>query len=75
MSLHDAIQNHINDLQKLLNETTEQALIDKARELWGQDDSRYEVLEQFVKSSSKFNKQAKPAEPESGHTSENKSVK
>jgi hypothetical protein len=75
MSLHNAIQNYINDLQDLLNETTEQALIDKARELWGQDDVRYEVLEQFVESPSKFNKPPKPPAPESGQGNDNKPVK
>jgi hypothetical protein len=75
MSVHNAIQNYIHDLQDLLKETNEQALIDKARELWGQDDARYEVLEQFVESPSKFNKPAKPAEPEPSNTSENKPVK
>jgi hypothetical protein len=62
MSLHDDIQSHINELQELLKETNEDTLLDKAREQWGEDDSRYEVLEQFVESpsSSRFSKQAKP---------------
>jgi gamma-glutamylcysteine synthetase len=65
MNLHDAIRNDINDLQKLLNETTEQALIDKARTLWEkddipiEDDARYEVLEHFLESE-KFAKTAGP---------------
>jgi hypothetical protein len=104
MSLHDDLQNYIHELQALLQETHEQALIDKARDLWGQDDARYEVLEQFVASSGDrfakpanppareqrvkkmcniasigsidfFEKPAEPPAPESGHTSENKSVK
>ena len=61
MSLHDDLQNYIHELQALLQETHEQALIDKARDLWGQDDARYEVLEQFVASSGdRFNKPADP---------------
>ena len=80
MSLHDEIQIHINELQNLLQETNEETLLDKAREQWGEDDSRYEVLEQFVKSpsssKSKFNKQAKPmgSEPKPSQTEENKPV-
>ncbi len=82
MSLHDDIQIHINELQDLLKETNEDTLLDKAREQWGEDDSRYEVLEQFVKSpspsSSRFNKQAKPLAPEPGQDGgsvQNKPVK
>jgi len=67
MSLHDNIQNYINELQDLLLETDEQKLLDKAYSKWREDDSRYEVLEQFVESpsSSKFSKPANPPAPES----------
>jgi len=67
MTLHNNIQNYINDLQDLLKVTDEQALIDKARTLWeeGQDDARYEVLEQFLESE-KFAKPPDPPAPESG---------
>jgi len=67
MSIHDDIQSHINELQELLQETDEETLLDKAREQWGEDDSRYEVLEQFVESpsSSRFSKPADPPAPES----------
>jgi hypothetical protein len=81
MSLHDDIQSHINELQDLLKETNEDMLLDKAREQWGEDDSRYEVLEQFVESpsSSKFSKPAAPPAPESGSNNDssvqNKPVK
>jgi len=67
MSLHDKIQSHINELQDLLLETDEQKLLDKAYSKWREDDSRYEVLEQFVESpsSSRFSKPADPPAPES----------
>lgn len=52
MNLHNEIQNHISELQDLLTETDEQKLLNKARKQWGEDDSRYEVLEQFVTTSS-----------------------
>lgn len=58
MSLHNDIKNYINELQELLNETDEQKLIDKAYAKWGEDDSRYEVLEQFVESSRGSSKSA-----------------
>ncbi len=64
MPLHDEIKKYINDLQELLTETTEQALIDKARTLWKEDDARYEVLEQLL-DSEKFKTQAEPPAPES----------
>ncbi len=51
MNLHNEIQIHINELQDLLTETDEQKLLNKARKQWGEDDSRYEVLEQFVTTS------------------------
>ncbi|MDM8568325.1 hypothetical protein QUF50_02180 [Thiotrichales bacterium HSG1] len=51
MNLHNNIQSYIKELQELLNETDEQKLIDKAYVKWGEDDSRYEVLEQFIESS------------------------
>jgi len=50
MNLHNNIQNYVNELQNLLHETDEQALIDKASEVWKKDDARYEVLEQFWES-------------------------
>jgi hypothetical protein len=78
MSLHDEIQNHINELQDLLKETNEETLLDKAREQWGEDDSRYEVLEQFVESpsSSRFRKPPDPPAPEPGQDGgSNKPVK
>jgi len=76
MSLHDDIQNHINDLQKLLNETTEQALIKKARELWGKEDYRFKVLKQFVASSGdRFSQSADPADIKPDHDLGNKPVK
>ena len=75
MSLHDDIQNHINDLQKLLNETTEPALIKKARELWGKEDYRFKVLKQFVASSGdRFAKPADPPAPEPSGGQDNKPV-
>ncbi|HEW98570.1 MAG: hypothetical protein DRR16_07595 [Candidatus Parabeggiatoa sp. nov. 3] len=78
MSLHDDIQSHINDLQKLLNETTEPALIKKARELWEKEDYRFKVLKQFVASSGdRFAKQADPPKdikPDNNEP-ENKAVK
>jgi len=81
MSLHDDIKIHINELQNLLKETNKDTLLDKARKQWGEDDSRYEVLEQFVESpsSSRFNKQPKPPAPEpsgqEGGSVQNKPVK
>lgn len=83
MNLHDAIKNYIHELQDLLQETDEGTLLDKAAELWGEDDSRYEVLEKFVESpsssESRFNKQPKPPAPEPSHGSDptlrNKPVK
>jgi len=79
MSLHDEIQSHINYLQELLKETNEETLLDKAREQWGEDDSRYEVLEQFVKSasSSRFSERADPPDikPDSNDGVQNKPVK
>jgi len=80
MSLHDEIQSHINELQDLLKETNEDTLLKKARKQWGENNSRYEVLEQFVESSSssRFNKPAKPLAPESGQDGgsvQNKPVK
>jgi hypothetical protein len=71
MSLHDEIKKYLNELQELLTETTEQALIDKARALWGEDDVRYEVLEQLLEESYKFRTQSKPAEPEPPQQGEN----
>ena len=74
MSLHDDIQSHINELQELLLETDEQKLLDKAYNKWGEDDSRYEVLEKFVESpsSSRFSERAdKPdikPDPDDGGT-------
>ena len=59
MSLHDDLQNYINELQNLLKETNEETLLDKACKQWGQDDARYEVLEQFLESE-RFSKPAKP---------------
>jgi hypothetical protein len=35
MSLHDAIENDIHELQDLLPETDEGKLLDKAAKLWG----------------------------------------
>ncbi|MCK5719611.1 MAG: hypothetical protein KAH84_06635 [Thiomargarita sp.] len=81
MNLHESIQNYINELQALLNETDEQKLINKAYKQWGEDDARYEVLEQFVESlsASRFKQPAKPAAPESnqgdGGQIQNKPVK
>ena len=79
MSLHDEIQRHINYLQELLLETDEQKLLDKAYKKWGEDDSRYEVLEQFVKSasSSRFSERADPPDikPDSNDGVQNKPVK
>jgi len=80
MSLHDEIQNYINELQNLLKETNEETLLDKACKQWGEDDSRYEALEQFVESasSSRFNKPPDPPAPESsqeGGSIQNKPVK
>jgi hypothetical protein len=80
MSLHDEINSYINDLQSLLTASDEKTLLKKAREDWGQDDPRYEVLEYFVNSppSYKFNKPPKPLEPESSSndsTQENKPVR
>jgi hypothetical protein len=81
MSLHDEIQNHINELQDLLKESNEETLLDKARQQWGEEDSRYEVLEQFVESppSSRFSTRAKPAESEpsgeEGGSVQNKPIK
>ena len=81
MSLHDDIQSHINDLQKLLNETTEPALIKKARELWGKEDYRYKVLKQFVASSGdRFAGPAEPPveskpDPDDGHKIQNKPIR
>ena len=74
MSLHHAIQNYINELQTLLAETDEQVLLDKAREQWGQNDVRFEVLEQFFELELKFEKPADPpdAKPD---PEENKSVR
>jgi len=76
MSLHDDVQNYINNLQKLLNETTEQALINKARTLWKKDDARYKVLKQFLESE-KFAKPADPPDikPDSDGGVQNKPVK
>jgi hypothetical protein len=54
----------------LLTVTPEQALIDKARALWGMDDVRYEVLEQLLEDSDKFNTPSDPIEPESTDKSE-----
>jgi hypothetical protein len=49
------------------------------REQWGEDDSRYEVLEQFVESpsSSRFNKPPEPPDikPDSDYGVQNKPVK
>ena len=75
MNLHDEIKNNINELQDLLHETDEQAWLDKAREQWGEEDFRYEVLEQFVESSSKFSQQAKPPKPESSGGQDNKPIR
>jgi hypothetical protein len=76
MSLHDDIQNYINDLQALLYETDEQALLNKAREQWGEDDVRYEVLEQFVTSPQKFSKPPDPPEDiKSDGDQQNKTVR
>jgi hypothetical protein len=63
MSLHDALQNHIKDLQDLLNEPNERDLLDKAREKWQEHDLRYAVLEQFA-ADEKFAKPAGPFSPE-----------
>ncbi|MDM8566831.1 hypothetical protein QUF74_14405 [Candidatus Halobeggiatoa sp. HSG11] len=70
MNLHNNIQSYIKELQELLNETDEQKLLDKAYKKWGEDDSRYEVLEQFAESSQGSSKSAtrfdsfdKPADP------------
>ena len=60
-------------------ETNEETLLYKAREQWGEDDSRYEVLEQFVESpsSSRFSERAdKPdIKPDSDGGVQNKPVK
>ena len=78
MSLHDDIQSHINELQELLKETDEDALLDKARKQWGEDDSRYEVLEKFVESpsSSRFTKRADPPDikPDADGGGQNKPI-
>jgi hypothetical protein len=68
MSLHDEINLYINDLQALLTESNEKTLLKNAREQWGEEDGRYEVLEEFVNSppSSRFNKPADPPATESG---------
>lgn len=55
MSLHDAIENYIHELQNLLQETDKGTLLDKAAELWGEDDFRYGVLEQLIESPSSYN--------------------
>jgi hypothetical protein len=79
MSLRDDIQSHINELQDLLKETNEETLLDKARKQWGEDDSRYEVLEQFVDSPSpsKFRERADPPDikPDPDDGVQNKPVK
>ncbi len=64
MSLHDDIQNYINDLQALLTESHDKTLLKNAREQWGEEDGRYEVLEEFVNSppSSRFSQSADPAD-------------
>ncbi|EDN71092.1 hypothetical protein BGP_3433 [Beggiatoa sp. PS] len=74
MSLHDALQNHLKDLQELLNEPNERSLLDKAREKWQEHDLRYAVLEQLA-ADEKFSKPPDPPDPESGKGNENKPVK
>ncbi len=67
MSLHTAIEYHVVELQSLLTEKDEQRLLDKAREQWGEEDARYEVLAQFVELQhvqQKFADSSKPAESE-----------
>jgi len=60
-------------------ETNEETLLYKAREQWGEDDSRYEVLEQFVESpsSSRFSERADPPDikPEPNGGGQNKPIK
>ncbi len=80
MSLHDEINLYINDLQALLTESNEKTLLKNAREQWGEEDGRYEVLEEFVNSppSSRFSQSADPPATESGgndSTQENKSIR
>jgi len=77
MSLHDEIKTYINDLQALLTESHDKTLLKNAREQWGEEDGRYEVLEQFVNSpsSSKFNKPADPADIKPDKEPGNKPVK
>lgn len=76
MLLRQNIESYINELQQLLTISDEQTLLDTARQQWGENDVRYEVLEQFV-NDSRFNKPSAPP-VESGPSSEsqqNKPVK
>lgn len=69
MTLHHALTNYIKELQDLLSEPDEQALLDQAEKRWTALDYRYQVLLKFVEpltAPQKFGKPAPAPKPETG---------